>query len=182
MARPGDVIEDPRDGARIVFLRTGAETNGQLLELDLFLRPGGKAPPKHVHPNHEERFRVVSGSLTAWVSGQLSTLVAGDECVVPKGCVHTCWNSGNGEARVHGEFRPAARTERWEAIFAFAQDRVRNPLQYAVTLWEFRQDVTFPGLAPKILLPCLAALGRLLRYKADYPYSYGKAKSQAGQH
>jgi len=45
VARLGDVIENPRIGARMVFLRTGAETNGQLLQADLFVRPGGKAPP-----------------------------------------------------------------------------------------------------------------------------------------
>jgi quercetin dioxygenase-like cupin family protein len=181
MARPGDVIENPRIGARIVFLRTGAETSGQLLEVDLFLQPGGKAPPKHLHPNHEERIRVVNGSLTTWVAGQQSVLATGQECVVPKGCVHTVWNSGDCEAQVHGEFRPAARTERLEAISAFAQDGVRNPLQYAVTFWGFRQDTTLPGLAPKVLLPCLAALGKLLGYKAEYPYPYERAKSQQGQ-
>ncbi len=178
MARPGDVIENPRIGARMVFLRTGAETNGQLLEADLFVKPGGKAPPKHIHPFHEERFRVVAGSLTTWVSGQESALPTGEECVVPKGAVHTWWNSGDCEAQVRVEFRPAARTEGLEAIYAFAQDGVRNPLQYAVTFWAFRKDGTLPGLAPKILLPCLAALGRLLRYKPDYPYPYQRTKSQ----
>ena len=181
MARPGDVIEDPRIGARIVFLRTGAETNGQLLEVDLFLKPGGKAPPKHLHPNYEERFRVVKGSLTVWVSAKQSVLKAGEECVVPKGGIHACWNSGNCEAQVRGEFRPAARTERLEAICAFAQHGVRNPLQYAVTLWAFRQDTALPGLVPKVLLPCLAALGRLLGYKAEYPYPYERAKRQQGR-
>ena len=43
MAKPGDIIENPRIGARTVFMRTGAETDGQLLETDLFFQPN--APP-----------------------------------------------------------------------------------------------------------------------------------------
>jgi quercetin dioxygenase-like cupin family protein len=179
MAQPGDIIENPRLGARLVFLRTGAETGGQLLDADLFAKPGGKAQPKHIHPVHEERFRVIAGSLTAWVSGKEYVLQAGDECVVPKGALHTWWNSGDGEAQVRVEFRPSIRPDGLEAIYGLAQDGVRNPLQFAVTFWGFREDGFLPGLAPRILLPCLAAVGRLFGYKAAYPYPYRKANRQS---
>jgi quercetin dioxygenase-like cupin family protein len=181
MARTGDVIENPRISARMVFLRTGAETNGQLLEADLFVKPGGKAPPRHIHPFQEERFSVVTGSLTTWISGKESAVTAGEESVVPKGAVHTWWNSGDCDAHVRVEFRPAIRTEGLEAIYAFAQDGVRNPLQFAVTFWGFREDGTLPGLAPKTLLLCLAFLGRLLGYQPGYPYPYGRVKKNHGQ-
>jgi hypothetical protein len=152
------------------------ETNGQLLEADLFVKPGGKAPPKHIHPNQEERVTVGAGSLATWVAGKEFTFEGRRECVVPKGAVHTWWNSGDSEAQVRVEFRPAIRTERLEAINAFGQDNVRNPLQFAVTFWGFREDGTLPGLGPKIALPCVAALGRLLGYKPGYPYPQARAK------
>ena len=70
MPKPGDIIENPRIATRLVFLRTGQETGGQLLEMDLFVKPGGKAPPKHIHRNQDEHFRVIAGSLTTWIAGK----------------------------------------------------------------------------------------------------------------
>ena len=113
MAKPGDVIENPRIGARMVFLRTGAETNGEVLEADLFVQPGRKAPPRHLHPNHEERFRVVSGSLTTWVSRHESALLVGEECVVPKGSVHTCGTQAIAKRRYVWNFAQQYRRKDW---------------------------------------------------------------------
>ena len=47
MAREGDVIENPVSGARIVFRKTARNTNGELLQFDLFFKPHliGGAPP-----------------------------------------------------------------------------------------------------------------------------------------
>jgi len=45
MAYAGAVIEDPVIGDRLVFLRTAAETDGAVLEFDLFVRPGAQGPP-----------------------------------------------------------------------------------------------------------------------------------------
>src|SRR4051794_27001802 len=119
MAKPGDVIENPRIGARLVFLRTGQETDGQLLEMDLFVKPGCKAPPRHIHSGQEERFKVVAGSLTTWVSGKESMLYAGELSTAPKGALHTWWNSGESEAHVRVEFRPAFKGDRaLEAIYS----------------------------------------------------------------
>lgn len=177
MAKPGDVIENPRIGARCVFLRTGRETGGQVMEADLFVQPGSKAPPKHVHPIQEERFKVIEGSLTTWVSGKESSLRAGDECVVPQGALHTWCNAGESEARVRIVFRPALRAdEGLEALYAMAQNGNRNPLQFAVTMWDFRREGTFTG-AMQLVFVCMASLGRLLGYKPSYPYPYKKAQT-----
>ena len=42
MARAGDTIESPASGARIVFLETARDTNGQLLQLDDVMKGGGR--------------------------------------------------------------------------------------------------------------------------------------------
>ena len=42
MARAGDTIESPPSGARIVFLKTARDTNGQLLQLDDVMKGGGR--------------------------------------------------------------------------------------------------------------------------------------------
>ena len=43
MARAGDVLENPSSGDRLTFLRTAAETGGELLEYELEFVPRGFA-------------------------------------------------------------------------------------------------------------------------------------------
>src|ERR1700736_2164277 len=78
----GRVIENRRSGERIVLLQTGADTNGQLLEFELFLAPGGRVPSGHVHPEQEERFTVLEGLMRFRLGGrkiQLKTGQSGTE-------------------------------------------------------------------------------------------------------
>ena len=182
MARPGDTIESPQAGDRIAFLRTGAETNGELLEADLFIRSGGEGPPEHTHPNQEERFVVLSGSFTIRIAGKELVLNAGEACVVSQATPHRWWNAGDRQAHIRLELRPAGRMDRFlEAIYGMDQDgrlSARHFLQLAVVLWEFRDAdrMTSPPFAvQRIVFRFLAGLGRLLGYKPDYPYPYRSA-------
>jgi hypothetical protein len=43
MAKAGDTIESPLSGARIVFLKTARDTNGELLQLTSRLRASRRA-------------------------------------------------------------------------------------------------------------------------------------------
>src|SRR4051812_8883944 len=55
MAHAGQTIQNPVSGERITFTKTAADTNGELLELDIELAPDGAVPGMHVHPAQEER-------------------------------------------------------------------------------------------------------------------------------
>jgi hypothetical protein len=55
MARKGDVIENPITGEKIVFLQTAIDTNGEILEFDLFVKPGGYVAAEHIHPKARGR-------------------------------------------------------------------------------------------------------------------------------
>ena len=46
-----------------VFRKTAADTNGEYLEMDLYLAPDGHVPGAHVHPKQEERFEVLAGTM-----------------------------------------------------------------------------------------------------------------------
>ena len=50
MAYTGQILDNPVSGERIIFRKTAADTDGELLELDLELAPDGHVPGKHVHP------------------------------------------------------------------------------------------------------------------------------------
>ncbi len=61
MARSGDVLEHPVTGERLVWRRVARDTNGEVVEGDLFALPGAHPAAAHVHPNQVERFGVLEG-------------------------------------------------------------------------------------------------------------------------
>jgi len=63
MVRIGDVIDNPVTGERMTFLLTGRETAGELLSIDMRVRPGGFIPSEHIHPEQEERFLITNGEI-----------------------------------------------------------------------------------------------------------------------
>lgn len=175
MARAGDQLTHPVTGERVRWRQVAADTNGALLQADLFAKPGGFVAAAHVHPHQEERFEVVAGSLTLQVDRQERTLKAGDVAVIPRGRPHRWWNSGDEEVHVLGEFRPALRTEMFfETFFGLGQDGktnrrgLPNPLQLAVLLREYDKELRLarpPAAVQKLLFAPLAGLGRMRGYR-----------------
>ena len=53
MAKSGDELEHPVTGERMVWRQVARDTNGELVEGDLFARPGGHPAAAHVHPSQE---------------------------------------------------------------------------------------------------------------------------------
>jgi quercetin dioxygenase-like cupin family protein len=141
-----------------------------LLEMEATFEPGGHAPPKHWHPDQDEHFEVLEGTLTATVGGRELVLRAGETLDIPRGTVHAMWNAGTERARVRWQVRPAGRTEQWFASVAAmrAQHGKLGPLAYAVLLTEFH-DVFRPVLpaAPVVraVFAALAPIGRLRGYR-----------------
>ena len=74
MAYAGQALENRGRGERIVFRRTAVDTGGELLAFELFLSPNGHVPGAHVHPEQEERFEVVKGTIK--FRRKLKTVVA----------------------------------------------------------------------------------------------------------
>ena len=91
MAHPGDVVEAPLFGARATFIETTEQTNGELLRVEVVLPPGFSVS-EHVHPDQEERHRVVHGTLRAHVGGQQQDYRKGEMAVGPPGVPHA-WSN-----------------------------------------------------------------------------------------
>ena len=125
MAEPGQAISNPVTGERIVFRRTSAETGGEVLELDLALRPGGViAGVPHRHPQIE-RFQVTAGRLAGWIAGDGPvSATAGEEVTVPAWRDHWLGNGGIGTMRAQVTIRPPGDMESlMEISFALASGR-----------------------------------------------------------
>ena len=87
MANSGQVIENGR-GHRITFVKTASDTNGELLEVEEFLKPGGLGPSEHIHLKQTEHFDVILGTMTAKIGEREQVVQAGGEVLVPVGTPH----------------------------------------------------------------------------------------------
>ncbi len=179
MATAGDTLEHPVTGERIVFRKTARDTGGELLQVDFFMKPGGFVAAEHIHPNQEERFEVLSGSVRFRMRGQERDVGAGETVVVPAGTPHVWWNPGEQEGRVLVELHPALKMETFfETFFGLAQDGkvnpksgLPNPLQLALIAREHEDEIYLarpPLFVQRILFGLLASIGKLLGYKAHY--------------
>ena len=60
---------------------------------------GGEGPPLHIHPYTNEAFYIAEGELTFQLGDQEVVTGPGAFIFVPRGVVHTAWNSGPGPMR-----------------------------------------------------------------------------------
>jgi len=70
MAQAGDQITNARTGQKMIFLKTGKETAGKLLEIESFNPKSDLREPIHIHPIQESSAKVVSGKLHFLVNGK----------------------------------------------------------------------------------------------------------------
>lgn len=186
--RVGDVIENSFSGEKMVFLQTGAETNGELLQIDLFVRPGGFVAAEHIHPEQSERFVVKSGVITLRMDGQEQQVKAGEEITVPPQTPHVWWNKGEEDLHVLLEFRPAGNfAEYITTIFAWAQAgktafrSILDLTRYAVIDRKYSHTLQVtnpPRLVQIILFALLYPVGRLLGFEPDFRLDGSKQTPQ----
>lgn len=177
MARAGDVIESPVIGEKAVFRKTAADTNGELLQLEVFQKVGAKGPVEHYHTRQEERFEVISGVMHAEVGGREVRLEPGQSVVIPPGTRHRWWNGGQEELHVIAEVRPALQVERFfETIFGLARDGKTDadgkPHFLQIALFASAYDIWVPKpprTGQRALFAVVAPIARLRGYRAWYP-------------
>lgn len=152
MTSPSRVIENPLSGERITIMERPRIT-GDALVWELVLAPGGHVPNSHSHPEQEERFTVLDGTMTFRVGWRRLLARPGDVVVVPPGTVHHFANPGTVPARVAVESTPALCTEAMlETAAALARDQhaarrtLPRPLDLALFMCDFDREVRAPYL------------------------------------
>ena len=168
----------PVTGERIVFRKRSRDTGGELMEMALYLAPGGFIAAPHVHPNQEERFEVQGAPVMFRVAGKERIYQPGEVAVVPAGVPHVWWNASNQEAATLVQFRPALDTETFfETFFGLARDGkvgrngLPNPLQMSVLARGYTREMALPPPAQWFLGPLtivMAPFARALGYRARY--------------
>jgi uncharacterized protein YaiE (UPF0345 family) len=153
------------------FVRTAADTNGELVEVEATYQPGSVEPLAHCHPAQDERFEVLEGALRVDLAGSERAYGAGETLEVPRGTRHAMWNPGDAPARVRWETRPALRSEEFFELAASLAERgeltatgARSPLVGAAVMHEYRdvfRPVSPPAAVRAIAFPILAGIARM---------------------
>lgn len=177
--RPRDV-SDPSSGQRWVFLQTGADTGGDLLEAELHVSPGGFVR-SHVHPTQEETFTGVEGTFLMEVAGETVPVRPGETVVVPSRTPHG-FKAAPGPAQLRVEVRPALALDAYfRAYLGLSRDgRIRLPatglprglFQIAALMDRYSLEIAAPGIPLAVQRPLWRALAAAGRRPASFP-EYG---------
>ena len=168
MAFTGQTINNPVSGEQITFLQTAADTAGERLEFELALSPDGHVPGAHVHPEQEERFHVLEGTMKFRMGLRQVVAEAGDTVIVPAGRVHRFANCGDTTARCRVEVVPALDMEQLlETTVELALEGnvtrkgMPKPLHLALFVRRFAREVRAPfppAWMVRVLMAPLAVL------------------------
>jgi mannose-6-phosphate isomerase-like protein (cupin superfamily) len=162
----------PGMGMRWEITRSAEESSGEVFESTNWLDPLMAGPPPHVHPNAEESFEVIEGSLDVFKDGEWTTLRPGDTVSVPPGVAHTLRNGSDTSATIVTRVRPAGRSE---AFFRHMHKLIRegklkqlppkdprSAVYVAMLFSRYRDEIRATGaLGP--VFKTLSLIGRVFR-------------------
>jgi quercetin dioxygenase-like cupin family protein len=173
MAYAGQTVENPVTGERITFRQTSADTNGELVAIDLTLPPGGHVPGLHVHPTQEEAFHVTAGQMKFRLGMKTIVAAAGESVVVPAGAVHNFANAGDEPSQCRVEIRPALKMEDLFATTVRLAEEGRTnrkgmpkPLDLALFVEQFKDEVRAPFPPAPVVRAMMAPL-RAIAHRRD---------------
>jgi len=152
---------------------TPAETTGgEYVEMECTAQPGS-GTMVHYHPEQEESFRVLEGTLEILRDGEWSTIHTGESVVVPPGAVHAWRNSSAAPLQFLNVHRPAggfqAHMEMLDRLVRAGKVRgVKDPrsLMYmCMSAVRYRPDRTVKP--PMWVVNSMAWIGRRLGYTLE---------------
>lgn len=93
------------------IVTTTEESGGTAFEAINVLSPEFGGPPLHLHPQAEESYAVLTGTLDVCVDREWRTLGPGESITVPAGVSHTLRNTSGAEVRLRNVHAPALNFE-----------------------------------------------------------------------
>jgi mannose-6-phosphate isomerase-like protein (cupin superfamily) len=163
------------DGSIYDILVPGAETGGARSEFQVTLPPNPLTPPPHIHPEQEEAWSVVDGSLDVLNGREWRTLAAGQSLAIPPGTVHTFRNRSGQNVTFRVVHTPALAFERYldRLYWLSAMNRIRGSrnltslLYSSLLLDTHRQEQVLAGPGARAAVRTMAQVARLLRLRVD---------------
>ena len=172
------IIEDPVLRQRYRFARTTDADGAELIDMELWVNPGGGVTP-HLHPVMEERFQLLSGPAEILSGRTWLRPAPGEWAVIPPGSRHAFRNRGDETAHLRCEVRPPATLQAFlEDVAALSRaGNVMRPglpknfagvLQASVLMKHYRHDTVLlvpPPIVQKLLLDPLEPIARRRGYR-----------------
>jgi quercetin dioxygenase-like cupin family protein len=188
MTQQGHVIENPVTGERIIYRKTAAETNGQLLQFEYFMKPHSKglATITHKQPKLEQRMEVLSGTMsyTLGKGKEKIVLKAGEKVVIPPNEPHSLWNDEDEELHILDEYSPPLNIQKFfETMYGLARDGKVNKnglpgiLQIAVLASFYKNEVGAGSTSQKFLFAfskLFVPIAKSRGYRPWYPKYSGE--------
>ncbi|HMG67253.1 MAG TPA: cupin domain-containing protein [Chitinophagaceae bacterium] len=178
MIKQGDIITNSRTGQTMRFLKTGAETKGELLQIDCISPPTSVKEPEHIHPFQENKFEIISGNCNFSIDGNEHIAKPGEVVSIPPNVRHHFWNAGDTDVHYIQEFRPALKIMNFfETLFALARDGklnekgIPNLFHMSIILLAYKNEIRVtkpPWSVQNITYKILAPIGKLKGYSAEY--------------
>jgi len=104
-------------GAIAIRLRS-EQTGGRIAMLEQQIPAGFPGPPLHVHPEFDETFYILEGSLTLRVDDQVAVADPGTVAFVPRGTPHTFANPNEHPTRILVMLNPAGFERYFQELIA----------------------------------------------------------------
>jgi quercetin dioxygenase-like cupin family protein len=151
--------------------RTGAETDGEMLEAIASIGPRTAAAPAHVHPAAEDSFEVLEGRIEVLFNRTWVVYEPGDRVAAHAGVPHSVRNPFGTPARVINRHKPALRFEQFfrdlatltadGRINAFPPRMPRATIYSALLITAYPDEMLLSG-AERVSLHTLARVGHML--------------------
>lgn len=171
MSEPQPKILDLRSifGVNATVTTSSADTDGAFVEMDVMAEPGSKTVI-HYHPEQEETYQVLEGTLEVLHDGEWHAVASGESLMVPQGAVHAFRNASEVPVRFLNVHRPAlgfqAYLETLDRLSRAGKIKgtkdVRSLIYISMSAKEHQPDV--PVKPPLWVIGGLAFIGRRLGY------------------
>ena len=164
----------------VLDFRPGADMTWEILDTEdrfetlFWLEPTGPTPPLHLHPDAEESYEVLEGSIEVNIDGEWRKVREGERVVVPAGVRHTLRPDPDvsQEAKLVNAHSPS---KDYESLFrkfhahasigevALPPTNHRSLFNVAVLFSDHREEIRSVR-PPQVVLDALAFVGRRLGY------------------
>jgi len=156
--------------ARVTVSSTDAPDGA--VEMEVVAEPGARTLI-HYHPDQEETYQVLEGTLEVLRSGQWEAVPASGSLSVPPGAIHGFRNPGEDPVRFLNTHRPGAAIEaHLKTVDRLARagkirgtKDMRSLIYLSMSSVRHRPDVVIKP--PGWVVQAMALLGRLLGYRLD---------------
>lgn len=126
---------------KIVFRVTAEQSDGTLLEMDDFWHAPDHEVAAHLHPEMEETWTVVAGSVEFTIGDEEIFAGPGDVVVAPPGVRHSARNAG-GPAHLRVQMSPALRWQEFVTrYFELENDSDATEEGFVRLLAEFGEEI-----------------------------------------